>query len=244
MIPPMVGAFINSAGIVLGGVLARVLKTPVSETNQTRAKILLGVFTVWFGLSLTLSSLNGSAGRKIKQLAIVLLAMALGKLAGKLLRLQKLSNAAGQFATRKMAAPATGKTEFNNGFRVATALFCAAPLAILGSVAEGLDPNGFSKVLCLKALMDGMATMAFTRTFGWGVMVSAIPVLAWEGAIIRCAALQEHALRIHGLIDSINATDGLLIFSVALIILRIKKVAVAEYLPSLALAPFLTRWLL
>ena len=128
---------------------------------------------------------------------------------------------------------------------MATALFCAAPLAILGSVAEGLNPNGFSKVFCVKAVMDGMATMAFSRTFGWGVMVSAIPVLAWQGAIIRGAALLEPALRLHAepLIDSINATDGLLIFCVALIILQIKKVAVAEYLPSLALAPLLTRWL-
>jgi uncharacterized membrane protein YqgA involved in biofilm formation len=184
-------------------------------------------------------------GRRFKQLAVVLLAMALGKLVGKLLGLQKLSNAAGRFATRKMAAPAAGKQEFNDGFRVATALFCAAPLAILGSVAEGLDPNGFPKVLCVKAVMDGMATMAFARTFGRGVMLSAIPVLAWQGAIIRCAALLEPVLRHHAepLIDSINATDGLLIFSVALIILQIRKVAVAEYLPSLALAPLLTRWL-
>jgi uncharacterized membrane protein YqgA involved in biofilm formation len=246
MIRPMVGPIINSAGIVLGGVLARVLAKPPSGRVQDRARVLLGVFTVWFGLALTLSNLNGSVGQKFKLLAIVLLAMALGKLAGKLLRLQTLSNAAGQFATRKMAASAAGKPEFNDGFRVATALFCAAPLAILGSVAEGLDPGSFPKVLCVKAAMDGLATMAFSRTFGWGVMVSAIPVLALEGAIIRCvAALQEHALRLHAqpLIDSINATDGLLIFSVALIILQLKKVAVAEYLPSLALAPLLTRWL-
>jgi uncharacterized membrane protein YqgA involved in biofilm formation len=39
------------------------------------------------------------------------------------------------------------------------------------------------------------------------------------------------------------ATDGLLTFCVALIVLQIKKVAVADYLPSLALAPLLTRWL-
>ena len=195
MMRPMVGALINSAGIVLGGVLALVLKKPVSATNQSRAKILLGVFTVWFGLTLTLSSLNGSALQRFKQLAIVLLAMALGKLAGKLMRLQRLSNAVGQFATRKMAAASSGKPEFNDGFRVATALFCAAPLAILGSVAEGLNPDGFSKVLCVKAVMDGMATMAFSKTFGRGVMVSAIPVLAWQGAIIRCAALLEPALR-------------------------------------------------
>jgi uncharacterized membrane protein YqgA involved in biofilm formation len=245
MMRRMVGALINSAGIVLGGVLSLVLKKPVSEPNQYKAKVLLGVFTVWFGLTLTWSSLNGSAGRRFKQLAIVLLAMALGKLAGKLLRLQSLSNAAGQFASRKMAAASSGKPEFNDGFRVATALFCAAPLAILGSVAEGLDPDGFSKVLCVKAVMDGMATMAFSKTFGRGVMVSAIPVLAWQGAIIRCAALLAPALRLHAepLMDSINATDGLLIFCVALIILQLKKVAVAEYLPSLALAPLLTRWL-
>ncbi len=243
MIRPMVGALINSAGIVLGGILALVLKKPVSAANQSRARVLLGVFTVWFGLTLTLSSLNGSAVQRLKQLAIVLLAMALGKLAGKLLRLQRLSNAVGQFATRKMAAAASGKPQFNDGFRVATALFCAAPLAILGSVSEGL--TGFAQVFCVKAVMDGMATMAFARTFGWGVMVSAIPVLAWQGAIIRGVALLEPTLRLQAapLLDSINATDGLLIFCVALIVLQIKKVAMADYLPSLALAPLLTRWL-
>jgi len=245
MIGRMVGALINSAGIVLGGVLAIVLRKPVSATNQSRAKVLLGVFTVWFGLVLTVSSLNGSAAQRVKLLAIVLLAMALGKLAGRLLRLQKLSSAAGRFATRKLAAAVPGKTEFNDGFRVATALFCAAPLAILGSVAEGLDENHFSKVFCVKAVMDGLATMSFSKTFGRGVMLSAIPVLAWQGMLTRGAALLEPALRRHAapMLDSVNATDGLLIFSVALIILQIKKVAVADYLPSLVMAPLLTWWL-
>ena len=150
-----------------------------------------------------------------------------------------------QSARLGSAAAASGKPDFNAGFRVATALFCAAPLAVLGSVAEGLDPNGFSKVLCVKAVMDGMATMAFSKTFGRGVMLSAIPVLAWQGAIIRCAELLRPALehQPQPLIDSVNATVGLLVFCVALIILQLKKVAVADYLPSLALAPILTRWL-
>jgi hypothetical protein len=93
--------------------------------------------------------------------------------------------------------------------------------------------------------MDGMATMAFSKTFGRGVMLSAIPVLAWQGAIIRCAELLRPALehQPQPLIDSVNATVGLLVFCVALIILQLKKVAVADYLPSLALAPILTRWL-
>lgn len=239
----MVGALINSAGIVLGGVLARVLKKPIAATKQARAQFFLGIFTVWFGLTLTWGSLNGSVGQRLKLLGIVMLALALGKLAGKLTRLQKLSNAAGQFATRKMAAAAANRLPFHDGFHVATALFCAAPLGILGSVAEGL--NGFSKVFYVKAVMDGMATMAFSATFGWGVVMSAIPVLAWQGLIIRGVGLLEPVLRNHSkpLLDSINATDGLLIFSVALIILQLKKVAVAEYFPSLVIAPLLTWWL-
>jgi uncharacterized membrane protein YqgA involved in biofilm formation len=87
-----------------------------------------------------------------------------------------------------------------------------------------------------------MTAMSFVMTFGWSVILSAIPVLALEGAIIRGTALLAVSLG-HSplpLIDSIAATDGLLIFSVALIILEVRKIAVADYLPSLALAPFLT----
>ena len=94
------------------------------------------------------------------------------------------------------------------------------------------------------AATDGLATMAFCLTFGWGAIVSALPVLAFQGAIIRGMQMLEPMFhnKPWPLVDSINATDGLLIFCVALIILEIKKVRVAEYLPSLVLAPLLTRW--
>jgi uncharacterized membrane protein YqgA involved in biofilm formation len=93
--------------------------------------------------------------------------------------------------------------------------------------------------------MDGMAALAFTAIFGGSVMLSAVSVLAWQGAMVRGVGLLEPALRHQAapLVDSINATDGLLIFCVALVILQLKKVAVADYLPSLALAPLLTWWL-
>jgi uncharacterized membrane protein YqgA involved in biofilm formation len=74
-------------------------------------------------------------------------------------------------------------------------------------------------------------------------MVSAFSVLAWQSAILKAVALLEPALRHQDLVDSVNATAGLLIFCVALIILQLKKVAVADYFPSLALAPLLTWWL-
>lgn len=238
----MIGAVINSAGIVAGGVCALAIKKPIPNRFQLAAKIVLGVYTVWFGLQLTWRSLNGSVAQVLKELCIVMLAMALGKLAGRMLRLQELSNAIGHYATRSLAAEGKEK-RFSDGFLLATALFCAGPLGILALVQEGL--NGFSPLYLVKAGTDGLATMAFCATFGWGPLVSAIPVLAFQGCLIRCAQALEPMLHNQPwpLIDSINATDGLLIFCVALIVLEVKKVRVAEYLPSLILAPLLMRWL-
>lgn len=240
----MIGAVINSAGIVAGGACALAIRKPIPNRFQLAAKMVLGVFTVWLGLQLTWKSLNGSLGQIFKELCIVMLAMALGKLAGRALRLQAFSNSIGQFASRSLAADA-GKKRFNDGFLLATALFCAGPLAILASVQEGLNDFHFSPLFVIKAGTDGLATMAFCATFGWGPLVSAIPVLAFEGCLIRCVQALEPTLRHQPwpLIDAINATDGLLIFCVALIILEVKKVRVAEYLPSLIIAPLLLRWL-
>jgi uncharacterized membrane protein YqgA involved in biofilm formation len=52
----------------------------------------------------------------------------------------------------------------------------------------------------------------------------------------------EPFLHNQALLDSVNATGGLLILCIALIIFQIQKVPLANYLPSLAVAPFLT-WL-
>ncbi|HUD45959.1 MAG TPA: DUF554 family protein [Candidatus Baltobacteraceae bacterium] len=238
----MTGAMVNAAGIVVGGIWALIARRPIPAIYQQGLKIVLGVYTMWFGLKLTWGSINGSVGQAAKELCIVLLAMALGKMTGRLMRLQKLSNSVGQYASSVLAAP-TAKKRFSNGFVMATALFCAGPLAVLASVQEGL--NGFSPVFLVKAATDGLATYAFCATFGWGAMASAIPVLALEGALIRGMQLLEPLLRNRPwpLIDAVNAVDGLLIFCVAMIILELKKIQVADYYPSLVFAPLLAWWL-
>jgi uncharacterized membrane protein YqgA involved in biofilm formation len=238
----MTGALINALGIVAGGAWGLAAKKPIPPPYPLALKIMLGVYTIWFGLKLAWVSLNGSFRQWCGQLGLVLLGMALGKMTGRLLRLQTLSNSIGRRATQTLAAPA-GPRRFDDGFLLATGLFCAGPLALLASVQEGL--NGFSPVFVVKAGIDGLATYAFCQTFGWGVILSAMPVLALESALIKGVQLLEPVLRQRAspLIDAINATDGLLIFCVAMIILGLKKIEVADYFPSLALAPLLTWWL-
>ena len=91
--------------------------------------------------------------------------------------------------------------------------------------------------------MDGLAVMGFVGMFGWGVMLSAVPVLVFQGTItLLCARFLQPVLGAAS-INAINATDGLLIFCVALLIFEIRKIEVTDYLPSLLVAPLLVRWI-
>lgn len=233
----------NTLGILIGGLIGLVRKTPMSAPNQYFFKAALGAFTVFYGLRLTWISVNGSFLQILKQVAIVVLAMMLGKIAGRLMQLQKTSNRLGQYARERIASAKPGDPRrLSDGFSTCAALFCAAPLGILGAVHDGL--SGYYYALAVKAVMDGLAAMGFISIFGWGVLLSALPVLAFQGTIaILCAQFAQPLLKQYELIDSVNATGGLLIFCVALLIFEIKKIHLADYLPSLIFAPLLT-WLL
>jgi uncharacterized membrane protein YqgA involved in biofilm formation len=232
------GTILNAAAILIGGTIGLTVAKDLSSANQMRLKIAMGVFTIWVGLATTWSSVNGSFGQILRQLAIVMLALVLGNLTGKLLRLQKALNRLGQYARDRFAqAGSTDRNRVGDGFVTCSLLFCVGPMAVLGALQDGLTGN--FRTLAIKSLMDGLATMAFAKTFGWGVLLSSIPLVAYQGTLTLGAASLEPFLRDQALVDSISATGGLLICSIALIILEMKKVPLADYLPSLVFAPLL-----
>ena len=238
----MIGTALNVAGILVGGVAGLVRRKPLSPANESFFKVALGVFTVFYGLRLTWLSVNGTFLQILRQLVIAVLALMLGKLTGQLLRLQKMSNRVGRQARERIAARKPGDPgQLSAGFKTCAALFCAAPLAILGSVQDGL--SGYYYPLAVKAVMDGLATLGFVLLFRWSVMLAALPVLVFQGTLtLMCAQFLKPFLEAQGLVDSVNAAGGLIVFSVALVILELKKIELADYLPSLIFAPLIT-WL-
>lgn len=239
----LLGTILNVLGILLGGVLGLTRRKPLSPATESFFKVTLGAFTVFYGLRLTWLSLGGSFPHILKQLFIAVLALTLGKLAGRLLRLQKMSNRLGQSARARIAAahPADPHRA-GEGFKTCTALFCAAPLGILGAIQNALTP-GYFYPLAVKGVMEGLATMGFVRLFGWGAMLSALPVLAVQGSLaLGCAQFLKPFLETHNLVDPVNAVGGLLVFSIALVIINLKRIELADYLPSLLFAPLIT-WL-
>jgi len=238
----MIGTTLNVVGILAGGIAGSVKRWSLSSAAETNVKIGLGAFTVYYGLRLTWLSVNGTLLQVLKQILIAVLAMVAGKAAGRLMRLQTFSNrlgrnARGQISAAKPDAP--GK--LGTGFQVCAGLFCAAPLGIIGAVQDGLSDYFYP--LAVKAVMDGLAAMGLVGLFGRGVLLSALPVLAIQGTLsLASAQFLRPFLESRELLDSVNAAGGLMVFSVALVILGLKKIEMADYLPSLAFAPLIT-WL-
>lgn len=130
-----------------------------------------------------------------------------------------------------------GRARFIEGFVDASLIFCIGPLAILGSLSDGLG-TGIDQ-LALKASLDGFASIAFAASLGWGVMASAISVGVVQGFFTILAVFVGPFLS-NAMIASVTATGGVLLIGVGLRVLRIKSVAVGDLLPALIVAPLLT----
>jgi uncharacterized protein len=241
----MIGTILNVVGIAVGGTVGLSNRARLSPAMEAYSRAGLAALTVFYGLRLTWLGLNGSPLQVLKQFVILLLSMSLGKMLGRLLRLQRMSNSVGRQAREALTAAKPGeKHAFSEGFNLAAGLFCLAPLGLLGSVVDGLSLSQYFYPLAIKAVMDGLATMAFISIFGWSVVCSALPVLALQGTLtLVCARFLRPVLELHGLIDPVYAVSGMLIFCVALLMFDLKKIELADYLPSVAVAPLLT-WLL
>ena len=240
-VPLPTGTLLNAAGIVIGGIAGLTLRRQLTQATQVGLKGLLGVLVVFVGLKTTWTSLGGGFWLILKQVAIVILSLTFGRITGRLLHLQQALNRLGQYAKARFNQGHSDSTQrWSEGFITCTILFCVGPMAILGSIQDGL--SGKWQTLGLKGLMDGLATMAFVGTFGWGAILAVVPVVAYQGTITLAAKFVAPWVSDPALMNAINATGGLLVFCIALVILELKKIELADYLPSLVFAPLIA-WL-
>ena len=85
----MLGTLINAGAILLGAIIGLSTRLNVAAPRQQQIKILLGVAAAWFGLRLVWIGLAvGPATFFFQQLTVVLAAMVVGHLLGKLVGIQ------------------------------------------------------------------------------------------------------------------------------------------------------------
>jgi uncharacterized membrane protein YqgA involved in biofilm formation len=189
------------------------------------------------------SSLSDAVGSSAPML-IILGSILIGGITGSLLRIEdRLEDFGGflqRFAVRRFGSggDAAGRERFIQGFVTSSLVFCVGPLTILGSINEGLG-NGADQ-LFLKSALDAFASIAFAASFGWGVGFSVISLVVIQGGLTALGAvLGSFVPDAH--LSALTATGGLVLIGVALRLLEIKQVKVADFLPALLVAPLLTQ---
>ena len=84
----LLGTLLNASGILLGGLFGLARRQPLSLAVQNALKGILGVLILFVGLRAAWLNFGGGFWLVLKQLAIVVLALTLGRLTGRLLHMQ------------------------------------------------------------------------------------------------------------------------------------------------------------
>jgi uncharacterized protein len=238
---PGIGTVVNVAAVLLGALVGRLVGNRLPERTRDLVTDGLGLVTLLIAATSAMAVLDAGLADEVGDSApmlIVLGSVLLGGIAGSLLRLEQRVEGLGGRLQRRLAGDrdSAERQRFVEGFVVASLIFCTGPLAILGSLEDGLG-NGADQ-LFLKSTLDGFAAVAFAASFGWGVAASVVTVVAVQGSLtVLGVALGDVLPDPH--LAAITATGGLLLVGVGLRLLRIREVAVADLLPALLVAPAL-----
>ena len=231
----MIGTILNIIAILIGGVIGMIFGGKIPKRVRTTVIHGLGLFTLVLGVRLFLQSDSP---------LIPLGAILFGGILGEWINIEEKLNQLGarieaQFSSP--GAPESGENTFMRGFIIASLLFEIGPLAILGSIQDGL--TGDYSLLATKSVMDGFAGLALASTLGVGVLFSTVIVLIYQGGI-SLLAIQAQALLTDVMIAEMTAVGGILLIGLAIgSLLEIKPIRTGNLLPALLFAPLLV-WIL
>jgi len=239
---PGLGTLVNVAAILAGSGIGLLLGNRLQQRVRDVVTDGLGLVTLLVaGLSAAAivdPTLHRAVGSGAPVL-IVLGAVVLGGLVGSALRLEgRLESVGGHLRASLVRGrtPSASMSRFVEGFVSASLVFVVGPLAIMGSIQDGLG-KGFSQ-LALKSALDFFAAMAFAASLGVGVAFSALSVGIYQGVFTLLGWTLGDVLN-GAQIAALTATGGLLLAGVAMRLLRIRDVPVADMLPALLFAPLL-----
>lgn len=229
----MIGTLLNVAAILVGGGLGLLLGANLNERLKQTVMASLGLFTLVYGFSLFLKTENS---------LIVLGSILVGVLLGEWWRIEDGLTKLGTWLESKFnRQPHAEGKNFIKGFVTASLVFCIGPMAILGSIQDGLTGN--YNTLAVKSILDGFAAMAFASSLGYGVLFSSAMILLYQGSITLLAGTVQGFITT-SMMNELTATGGVILVAIAISnLLEIKKIRTGSFLPALLLAPIIV-WIL
>ena len=226
----MIGTILNVAAILIGGSLGLLVGARLPERLRQTVVYGLGLFTGALGIQMFLKTGNS---------IIVLASLLIGGVLGEWWGIEDGFRNLGAFLEKRFARGdgMDQGSRFIRGFLTASLVFCVGPMAILGSIQDGL--SGDYSLLAIKSVLDGFAALAFSSLLGAGVLFSALAILVYQGMLTLLAA-QVQSISTPAMMNEMTAAGGVLLIGLAVSsLLELKPIRVGNFLPALVIAPLI-----
>lgn len=220
----MFAVLVNVATVLIGSTVGLIFKKGISQKYTDMVMTGLGLCTVYIGIS---GMLEG------KNTLVAIFSMVIGAIIGTLIDFDKHINRLGDTLGKKVGGSGD-KVTVAQGFVTASLLFCIGAMTIVGSLEAGL--KGDNSTLMTKSMLDLFSSMMLSASMGIGVIFSAVFVLIFQGGLVLASGLLQPILT-DGAIAEITCVGSLMILALGLNLIGITKIKVANFFPSLILAP-------
>jgi len=217
----LTGTFVNTGAIVAGSMIGIAAGRRLPERLKVILMQALGLSTLLIGLQMALSG---------KDVIPTIACLLMGTVTGELLRIEDGLDWIGRWLKDRTWPDSS---TFVDGFVTTSLLYCTGAMVIVGSIQDGTTGN--ATTLYVKAMLDGVASIAFSSTLGIGVIFSAISVFLVQGTLTllasKLAFLQDPAV-----LAAVTATGGLLIAAISINLLNLARIRIGNMLPALGYA--------
>ena len=219
------GVIVNTGTVLAGSLLGLLFKKGIPEKVSRAVMIALGLFTLYIGI-------DGALGTQSP--LIVVASLVLGAIVGTLLNIDGAINRLGLWAERKFKRGDGETVSIAEGFMTASLLFCVGAMTVNGAIEAGVQ--GKNTLFFTKALMDLVSSTMLASGLGFGVMLSAVFVLVFQGLLVLLAGWIAPVLT-PAAIAEMTAAGSLIMVALGLNLLGVTKIKVADYLPAIVFAP-------
>lgn len=217
----MLGTIVNTIAVIIGAAIGMFFKKGIPQKLSDTMMKGLGLCTLFLGISGSLDGQNS---------LILIISMVVGALIGEGIDLDAKLNRLGNWLENKFKSKDGEKISIAEGFVSASLLFCVGAMTIVGSLQSGLQGN--HEMLFNKSMLDFVAAIIFASTMGVGVMLSAVFVLIYQGAITLLAQWVAPVFS-DVVIAEMNCVGSVIIIGIALNLLGITKLKVMNYVPAI-----------
>lgn len=220
----MLGVIVNTLTVILGTVIGILFRKFLPQKLGDAVMKGVALCVLYIGISGMLDGTNA---------IIAILSMACGAIVGTLIDIDKWFNRFADFLQTKLVRKKKEgeSSTLAEAFVSSSLLFCVGAMTIVGSLDAGL--RGDNSTLYAKAVLDGISSVFFASSLGFGVLLSAVTVFVYQGALVLLAGVLQSVLTNELIIAEMTCVGSLLIIALGLNMLGITKIKVMNYLPAI-----------